>query len=218
VAELADAGDLKSLDAEASSGFDSRLWHHEDRLKNPMNEPRFVPLKDAAMILGLQSLLLIFRLGNIPLLGPDEPRYSRVAVEMARANEFVTPTLAGEPWLEKPPLFYWLAGFGFRLIGETETAARAPAVLAALLLTGFTGLLGARFFGARCGRLAMLIAATSPLAFAYGRAASMDMLLAAGVTGACGLFLLSIHGIAGPKAAPGAWLLMGLATLAPSAR
>jgi len=177
-------------------------------------EKNFVALKDAALILGLQALLLTFRLGQIPLLGPDEPRYSRVAVEMARANEFVTPTLAGEPWLEKPPLFYWLAGFAFRLMGETEFAARLPAVLAALFLTGFTGLLAARFFGAGCGRLAMLIAATSPMAFAYGRAASMDMLLAALVTGAAGLFLLRIHGISGPAATPAAWALMGLAVLA----
>lgn len=185
-----------------------------DNASRPAPEKNFVALKDAALILGLQALLLTFRLGQIPLLGPDEPRYSRVAVEMARANEFVTPTLAGEPWLEKPPLFYWLAGLLFRIFGENEFAARGPAVIAALLLTAFTGLIGARLFGASCGRLAMLIVATTPLAFAYGRAASMDMLLAALVTGASGLFLLSIHGIAGPAATPAAWVFMGLAVLA----
>lgn len=185
-----------------------------DNASRPASEKNFVALKDAALILGLQALLLAFRLGQTPLLGPDEPRYSRVAVEMARANEFVTPTLAGEPWLEKPPLYYWLAGLLFRLFGENELAARGPAVLAALLLTAFTGLVGARLFGASCGRFAMLIVATTPLAFAYGRAASMDMLLAALVSGASGLFLLSILRIAGPAATPGAWVLMGLAVLA----
>ena len=67
----------------------------------------------------------------MPLLGPDEPRYARVAVEMQRAGEWVTPTLQGQPWLEKPPLYYWLAGAAFRALGETETAARLPSVLAA---------------------------------------------------------------------------------------
>ena len=180
----------------------------------PEPEPRFVALKDAALILGLQFLLLAFRLGQIPLLGPDEPRYARVAVEMARANEFVTPTLAGEAWLEKPPLYYWLAGLGFRLFGESETAARWPAVLAALLMTGFTGLLGARLFGRSCGRLSMIIAATSPLVFAYSRAATMDMLVAAFITGASGLLILSLLGIAGRSSVPAAWALMGLALLA----
>lgn len=180
----------------------------------PDQEPRFVAFKDAALILGLQFLLLMFRIGQVPLLGPDEPRYARVAVEMARTHEFVTPTLGGEPWLEKPPLYYWLAGLGYRLFGENEMAARLPAVGAALLMTGFTGLVSARLFGSRCGRLAMLILATSPLAFAYGRAATMDMLVAAFITGASGLSILSILGIAGPSAVPAAWALMGIAVLA----
>jgi 4-amino-4-deoxy-L-arabinose transferase-like glycosyltransferase len=177
-------------------------------------EPRFIAPRDGAVILGLQFLLLAFRLGSVPLLGPDEPRYARVAVEMARANEFVTPTLAGEPWLEKPPLYYWLAGLGFRALGENEGAARWPAVLAALLLTGFTGVVAARLFGRVAGTTAMIIAATSPLAFAYGRAATMDMLVAAFVTGASGLFILARRGISGPLAVPAAWALMGLAVLA----
>ncbi len=182
--------------------------------KDSAPAPRFVALKEGAWILGLQFLLLAFRLGQIPLLGPDEPRYARAAVEMARANEFVTPTLAGEAWLEKPPLYYWLAGLGFRLLGENEAAARWPAVFAALLMTGFTGLVGARLFGRACGRLAMIVVATSPLLFAYGRAATMDALVAAFMTGASGLFILSNLGIAGPSAVPAAWALMAIAVLA----
>jgi len=177
-------------------------------------EPRFIDLKEGALILGLQFLLLFFRLGQLPLLGPDEPRYARVAVEMARANEFVTPTLGGEAWLEKPPLYYWLAGFGFRIFGESEGPARWPAVCAALLMTGFTGLIGARLFGRRCGRLAMIVIATSPLVFIYGRAATMDVLVAAFITGASGLFILSLLGIAGPSSVVAAWGLMGVAVLA----
>ena len=172
----------------------------------PDPEPRFVAPRDGALILALQFLLLIFRIGSVPLLGPDEPRYARVAVEMTRAHEFVTPTLGGEAWLEKPPLYYWLAGLGYRILGESEIAARWPAVFAALLFTGFTGLVGARLFGASCGRVAMLILATSPLAFAYGRVATMDMLVAAFITGSSGLFILSLLGIAGPSAgSTGLW-------------
>ena len=63
--------------------------------------------------MGLTAGLLLFRLGDVPLIGPDEPRYARVAIEMSRANEWVTPTLQGEPWLEKPILYYWLAGTAF---------------------------------------------------------------------------------------------------------
>jgi 4-amino-4-deoxy-L-arabinose transferase-like glycosyltransferase len=160
------------------------------------------------------AALLLLRLGDVPLLGPDEPRYTRVAVEMHRAGEWVTPTLQGEPWLEKTPLFYWMAGAAFSVLGETETAARMPSVLATLLLVGMTALVGARLFGAAAGLQAGFVAGTSILMFAYGRAASMDMLLAATVTAAIGLGGLRLLGMAGPRALPVATAFAGLATLA----
>ncbi len=156
-----------------------------------------LPPRATAVLLALVLALLVFRLGAVPLVGPDEPRYTRVAVEMHRAGEWVTPTLQGEPWLEKTPLFYWLAGGAFSVLGETEAAARVPSVLAALLLVGATALFGARLYGSAAGLHAGFVAGTSLLPFAYGRAASMDMLLAATVTVAIGLTALRVLGVAG---------------------
>ena len=173
-----------------------------------------LPPRGAALLLGLVAALLVFRLGAVPLLGPDEPRYTRVAVEMHRAGAFVTPTLQGEPWLEKPPLYYWLAGAAFSLLGETEAAARVPSVLAALLFAGTIALVGARLYGGAAGLHAGFIAGTSVLAFAYGRAAAMDMLLAATLTAGLGLLALRALGIAGPWGVPVAYAFLALATLA----
>jgi len=173
-----------------------------------------LPPRGTALLLALAACLLLLRLGRVPLLGPDEPRYARVAIEMQRAREWVTPTLAGEPWLEKPPLYYWLAGGAYRLFGETETPARLPSVLAAILLVGVTALFGARLLGTAAGLHSGFILATSLLVFVYGRAASMDMLLSACVTLALGLFALRLFGVAGSLAVPAAWAAMGLATLA----
>jgi 4-amino-4-deoxy-L-arabinose transferase-like glycosyltransferase len=178
-----------------------------------MDDERF-PTRSTAILLALVAALLLFRLGAVPLLGPDEPRYTRVAVEMHRAGEWVTPTLQGEPWLEKTPLFYWLAGAAFSVLGETETAARLPSVAALLLLVGTTVLVGTRLYGAAPGLHAGFVAGTSLLMFAYGRAASMDMLLAATVTAAVGLAGLRLLGKAGPWAMPTAAAFAGLATLA----
>jgi len=61
---------------------------------------------------------------NIPLLGPDEPRYSQVAREMFERGDFVTPTLGGFDWFEKPALLYWLQIVSYYLFGVTEFAAR----------------------------------------------------------------------------------------------
>jgi len=173
-----------------------------------------LPPRATALLLALVLALLAFRLGGVPLVGPDEPRYARVAVEMQRAGEWVTPTLQGEPWLEKPPLYYWLAGAAFGVLGETEAAARVPSLVALLLLTGATALFGARLYGSAAGLHAGFVAGTALLPFAYGRAASMDMLLAATVTVAIGLAGLRLLGISGRTAVVGAAAAAGLATLA----
>lgn len=175
---------------------------------------RSLPAGATAVLLALVLALLVFRLGAVPLLGPDEPRYARVAVEMQRAGDWVRPTLQGEPWLEKTPLYYWLAGAAFARLGENEAAARLPSVLAALLLVGTTALAGARIFGAAAGLHAGFVAGTSLLVFAYGRAASMDMLLAATVTLAVASLGLRVLGIAGRLAMVAAAGAAGLATLA----
>jgi 4-amino-4-deoxy-L-arabinose transferase-like glycosyltransferase len=173
-----------------------------------------LPPRATLLLLLLVASLLLLRLGAVPLLGPDEPRYSRVAVEMQRAASWVRPTLQGEPWLEKPPLYYWLAGGAFRVLGETEAAARMPSLAALLLLTGATALFGARLYGSAAGLHAGFVAGTSLLPFAYGRAASMDMLLAVFVSVAIGFYGLRLVGIAGRTAVVAGAAAAGVATLA----
>jgi 4-amino-4-deoxy-L-arabinose transferase-like glycosyltransferase len=173
-----------------------------------------LPVRGAALPLALTAALLLLRQDQVPLLGPDEPRYARVAVEMSRSGDFVTPTLQGEPWLEKPALYYWMAAAAFRAFGETETAARLPSLAAALLMTGATALLGARLYGGAAGLHAGFVLGISLLIFIYGRAASMDMLLAATVTASVGLLALAALGVAGRFAIPAAFVFAALATLA----
>ncbi len=61
---------------------------------------------------------------TIPLLGPDEPRYSQVAREMFERGDWITPTLGGFDWFEKPALLYWLQIAAYKLFGVGEFAAR----------------------------------------------------------------------------------------------
>ncbi len=61
---------------------------------------------------------------DLPLLGPDEPRYSQVAREMFQRNDWVTPTLGGANWFEKPALLYWLQIAAYKLFSVSEFAAR----------------------------------------------------------------------------------------------
>ena len=92
------------------------------------------PLMDALMSAGFCGFLFFFRLGGIGLVGADEPRYAQVAREMLARHDWITPTLGGQPWLEKPPLYYWQAMLAFRLFGVQDWAARLPSAVDATLL------------------------------------------------------------------------------------
>ena len=85
-----------------------------------------------------------YGLGQIPLLGPDEPRYAQVAREMLLRHDLITPTLGGHTWFEKPALLYWLMIASFKLFGVSEWAARLPAALSGLLTIAAVFVVGRR--------------------------------------------------------------------------
>jgi len=76
------------------------------------------------LLLALAVVFIYFFGLDIPLLGPDEPRYSQVAREMFERGDWVTPTLGGYDWFEKPALLYWLQIASYQIFGVTEFAAR----------------------------------------------------------------------------------------------
>ena len=73
--------------------------------------------------------IYFFALGNFPLIGPDEPRYAQVAREMFERNDWITPTLGGFDWFEKPALLYWLQIIFYKIFGVSEFSARFGSAL-----------------------------------------------------------------------------------------
>lgn len=136
----------------------------------------------------LVMICLFGHLGAMGLVGPDEPRYAWIARAMASTGDWVTPRLYGQPWFEKPVLYYWAAGAGFLVHLPAEWAARLPSALAALVTAIAIGWLGVKHFGLRAGLfvspfiLAPLIFSTSVAAIGFARAASPDMLFSASLT------------------------------------
>ena len=136
---------------------------------------------DFLLLAGFCAFLFFYGLGAFGLIGADEPRYAQVAREMLDRRDWITPTLGGHPWLEKPPLYYWQAMLTYSMFGVSDNAARIPAALNATLLV-----LAVYFFFRKFRRGvevdAALITASCAGIIGYARAASMDMPLAAAFT------------------------------------
>lgn len=98
-----------------------------------------------------------------PLLDPDEGRNAEIAREMAVSGSLLVPTLAGMPYLDKPPGFFWAAALAIRLGGATPWAARLPAAVAAALTLCLVGRLAARSLPPGPALLALGLLASAPL-------------------------------------------------------
>jgi len=79
--------------------------------------------RDSLVISVFCAFFFFYGLGAFGLIGADEPRYAQVAREMLERRDWITPTLGGKPWLEKPPLYYWQAMLAYTILGVSDWAA-----------------------------------------------------------------------------------------------
>lgn len=91
----------------------------------PMSRP-------APLLFLLAALLFFFALGNHQLQGSTEARVAGIAMQMHLDNDWVTPRLLGQPFLEKPPLSLWLDAGAIRAFGGTPWAVRLASAFAGL--------------------------------------------------------------------------------------
>lgn len=83
------------------------------------------------------------------LWAPDEPRYAQVAREIYSGGSFLVMHLCGQPYPDKPPLLFWLAGLGGWLGGWHELWLRLPSLVAAAGTAWLIAVLARRWWGPR---------------------------------------------------------------------
>jgi len=127
------------------------------------------------VLLALSAPFLFVKLG-MPFLDPDEGLYATIALEMARDGDWVMPHANGLPYLEKPPLYFWLTALTFRLLGPSEWTTRLWSALAVLGTVLLTWRIGRRLYGEGAGLLAGIVMATVVGNALYVRKASADQL------------------------------------------
>ncbi len=119
---------------------------------------------------------------HLSLLEGSEGLYAGIAGEMGRRREFFDLTYQGVPYVNKPPLFFWLLHASTSIWGDHEIALRLPGSLAAVGTIIITYMLGARLVSSTAGFWAALVVATTHVFIWYGRRVLFDSTLTFFVT------------------------------------
>jgi 4-amino-4-deoxy-L-arabinose transferase-like glycosyltransferase len=152
--------------------------------------------------------LLFFLALDSPLLEPQEARYAEIPRQMLHEHSPFVPVLHGQPYLDKPPLLYWLVMLAYSTCGVHGWAAR--------LVPGFCGVLtvlvvlawGRRLGDAAttsCGALVLLLSAR----FVYlARMLTFDTLLSLCIVASWATAHVALRG---PQLRRSAWIASALA-------
>jgi 4-amino-4-deoxy-L-arabinose transferase-like glycosyltransferase len=90
------------------------------------------PWVDLLWLLALALLLIATGIGLRDPWPADEPRFALVARDMVATGDWLLPRVGGQPYADKPPLFFWLIAMGLVLTHSLRVAFLLPSFLAGL--------------------------------------------------------------------------------------
>ena len=114
-----------------------------------------------AVLLGLLILIWVCTglIGHDPWK-PDEATSFGIVYSMLQSGDWLVPTLVGEPYLDKPPLYYWSAALSAKLFAPLlplHDGARLASGFYVGLTLLFLGLAGRKLYGENRGWAAAII-------------------------------------------------------------
>lgn len=157
------------------------------------------------------SIPVLFLGLSAPAFMDHEGRYAEVAREMLLTGDWITPQLNFTPFLNKPPLAFWITALIFRAIRISESA-RAWVAVSGVGTLLVTFLLGHILAGPHTAFYSSLILLLSGGFFLETRLLRPDMLLTLCVTVAFYGFLKAEHSKAEPERTR--WLCLSAISLA----
>lgn len=98
------------------------------------------------VLIALYLLSVFINWGVLPLDG-EEPRRALVSVEMLQSGNYISPTVFGWTYLNKPPVYNWVMSFLMFLFGTREEwVVRLPSLIFLLLWAFFHYEFSKKFF------------------------------------------------------------------------
>lgn len=134
------------------------------------------------ILLGLLSFIFLFvGMGAYPLVDVDETRYAVMSRDLLHHNwNFLM--LNGVPFIEKPPLYFWITAFSIKLFGFHEYAIRLPMSILATLTVFFTYYIGKKIKTPKFGFYTATIMMANVFFIMLTRVAIIDMVFTAFLT------------------------------------
>lgn len=162
-------------------------------------------------------LFLFLNLGSYPLIDVDETRYIQISKEMFNSGNYITPFLNFEPFLEKPPLFFWANCASFGIFDNYSIlTARFANSMFAMFSVFFVYFLAKKMLNKDFALISSLILLSSCWFLIFAHIAILDMAFMAMTTASIGsaLYVFYIKKENQKFALWSFWAFIGLATLA----
>jgi 4-amino-4-deoxy-L-arabinose transferase-like glycosyltransferase len=103
-----------------------------DRLLRPGRASSREVVVDLVWLLALGLLLMGAGIGLRDPWPADEPRFALVAQDMLRTGDWLIPRVGGDPYADKPPVFFWLMAASMAATGSLRVGFLLPSLLAGL--------------------------------------------------------------------------------------
>ena len=156
---------------------------------------RLRPRQRALLVALLSAAAIVYAvpIGRRPIWNQDEARMILLAEDTLRHGLRLPARVRDEPYLNKPPLFFWSVALAALPVGRaSDRNAPIPSVVAALATLLGVFVIGRRLSGIHTGFIALAVLATTPGFFLHSHQALPDMMFGAWLTWAlyfllCGL-------------------------------
>ncbi|MCQ2789270.1 MAG: glycosyltransferase family 39 protein [bacterium] len=131
-----------------------------------------------SMLFVLSIIFLFIGIGNYQLIDVDESRYAVMARDLFNSNDLNCLMLNGVPFLEKPPLYFWLVGISYKLFNAFNPfTVRFPIALCTMGLVYATYYVGRQVISRLYGMISAVVLLSSVFFLILSHVAILDMLI-----------------------------------------
>ncbi len=139
-------------------------------------------MKTTDFLLYLAITVVIYVIGfSIDMMDVDATQYASITREMLEKNDWIHFTNRYVPYLDKPPLIFWLSAICYKIFGMSNFAYKLPSFLFSLLALYSTYKFCKLYYQENIARLAVLITASCQAFFMMNNDCRTDTVLTGAV-------------------------------------